>query len=60
MYNNAIVYFPQQQMEKQKQINNLIYCKTLNNCYSYALYNSYQIMRNNILINNMNAQKTSI
>ena len=59
MYNNTLIYFQQQQKQKQKQMNNLMYCKNINNCYSFALYNSYQIMRNNILINNMKAQKTA-
>ena len=59
MYNNTLIYFQQQQKQKQKQMNNLMYCKNINDCYSFALYNSYQIMRNNILINNMKAQKTA-
>ena len=59
MYNNTLIYFQQQQKQKQKLMNNLMYCKNINNCYSFALYNSYQIMRNNILINNMKAQKTA-
>ena len=50
VYNNNLIYLQQQQMQKQKQINNLIYCKTVS--LPYAFYNSYQIMRNNILINN--------
>ena len=44
MYNNFIY------LQQQQKINNLIYCKTF--CFPYSLYNSYQMMRNNILINN--------
>ena len=47
MYNNFIY------LQQQQKINNLIYCKTF--CFPYSLYNSYQMMRNNILIyNNIN------
>ena len=43
-----------QQIQNQKQLNNLISFNNINNNYlQYALYNSYQKMRNNILINNM-------
>ena len=45
MYNNNMIY-----MQQTQKINNLIYCKTLS--FPYVYYNSYQIMRNNILINN--------
>ena len=44
MYNNLIY------LQQQQKINNLIYCKTF--CFPYSLYNSYQMLRNNILINN--------
>ena len=43
-----------QQIQNQKQLNNMISFNNINNNYlQYALYNSYQKMRNNILINNM-------
>ena len=45
MYNNNLIY-----LQQQPKINNLIYCKTLS--FPYAFVNSYQMMRNNILINN--------
>ena len=45
MYNNNLIYLQQPQ-----KVNNLIYCKTVS--FPYVLINSYQMMRNNLLINN--------
>ena len=56
-YNNMIMrnmYL--QQIQNQKQMNNMIMCNNMNNmnnCLQYALLNTFNRMRNNILINNM-------
>ena len=43
-----------QQIQNQKQLNNIMSYNNINNNYlQYALINSYQRMRSNILINNM-------
>ena len=47
------------QIQRQKNINNAILCKNVNNCLPYYIYNSYQMMRNNILINNMKLAKVN-
>ena len=63
MYNNLamninyLLYL--RQIQNQKNINNAILCKNVNNCLPYYIYNSYQMMRNNILINNMKLAKVN-
>ena len=63
MYNNLAMNMNymlyMQQIQNQQKINNIILCKNVNNCLPYAIYNSYQIMRNNILINNMKLAKVN-
>ena len=54
---NPMLYLQQQQIQRQRQLNNIIFCKKINNCVPYVFINSCQKMGNNIFLNNMNNMK---
>ena len=54
---NPMLYLQQQQIQRQKQLNNIIFYKNINNCVPYVFINSCQMMGNNIFLNNINKMK---